>query len=156
MKTTDDIEDFLAQKSIAIAGVSRQSSSAANLIYRAMKDRGYRVFAVNPAATEVEGDPCYRNLAALPEPVDGVVIATPSDVSASVVRDAAALGIPRAGLHRSMMGGGSFAEDAIAAGEDTGVTVIAGGCPLMFMKPVDPGHGCMRWLGQATGRVPTQ
>ena len=45
------VEDFLAQKKIAVVGVSRtDSNSPANLIYRKLRDAHYRVFAVNPRA----------------------------------------------------------------------------------------------------------
>ena len=53
-------EEFLVQKRIAVAGVSRSSGEAANLVYRRLRDRGYTVFAVNPNAETVEGDRCYR------------------------------------------------------------------------------------------------
>src|SRR3712207_8707403 len=38
----------------------------ANLIYRRLRDTGHEVFAVNPNADEVEGDPCYPSITALP------------------------------------------------------------------------------------------
>ena len=69
--------EFLAQKRIAVAGVSRQSGAAANVIYKKLRASGYEVFPINPNAEETEGDRCYPNLAAVPGGVDGVVIATP-------------------------------------------------------------------------------
>jgi predicted CoA-binding protein len=33
-----------------------------NAIYKKLRDGGYRVYAVNPNATQVEGDRCYPNL----------------------------------------------------------------------------------------------
>ena len=54
------VEDFLAQKRIAVAGVSRSDKAApANLIYRKLRDTGHQVFPVNPNAEKVEGDACY-------------------------------------------------------------------------------------------------
>ena len=70
------VEDFLAQKRIAVAGVSRNGSQPANFIYRKLRGAGYQVFAVNPSAKELEGDRCYPDLASIPETVDGIVIAT--------------------------------------------------------------------------------
>ena len=56
----DAADEFLAQHRIAVAGVSRDAKQPANLIYRRLRDTGHEVFAVNPNAGEVEGDPCYR------------------------------------------------------------------------------------------------
>src|SRR3954449_7413584 len=72
----DAAEEFLAQRRIAVAGVSRDPKQPANLIYRRLRDTGHDVFAVNPAATEVEGDPCVPTVRDIPGGVDGVVIVT--------------------------------------------------------------------------------
>jgi predicted CoA-binding protein len=51
--------EFLANKRVAVTGVSRNARGhGANLIYQRLRQRGYQVFAVNPNADEVEGDPC--------------------------------------------------------------------------------------------------
>jgi len=44
------VEDFLAHKRIAVAGVSRSESEASNLIYRKPRDAGSEMFAFNPNA----------------------------------------------------------------------------------------------------------
>jgi predicted CoA-binding protein len=147
------VDDFLTQKHIAVAGVSRNSGEAANSIYRKLRDAGYAVFATNPKAKEVEGDPCYPDLKSIPEKIDGVVIATPPGMSESVVAECAALGIRRVWLHRSF-GTGSVSEKALLLCQDQGISVIPGGCPLMFCEPVDAGHRCMRWILKLTGGLP--
>ena len=48
-------DEFLAQRRIAVAGVSRDTKQPANLIYRRLRGAGYETFAVNPNADEVEG-----------------------------------------------------------------------------------------------------
>lgn len=137
-------KDFLAQRRIAVAGVSREAKGhGGNYIYGRLKSRGYEVFAVNPSADTVEGDPCYRSLDAIPGGVDAVVIATNPAATGAVVADAARLGIKRAWMHRSM-GAGSVDDAAAAAGRAAGMTVIAGSCPLMFDPASDFGHKCMR------------
>ena len=87
MSTLEEaVRDFLAQKRIAVAGVSRTSSEAANAIYQKLRGAGYQVFATNPQAEEVEGDVCYPDLAAIPGGVDGVVVATPPAAAEEIVR----------------------------------------------------------------------
>jgi len=52
------VNDFLAQKRIAVAGVSRDDSHhpSANLIYRRLKSTGHEVFAVNPNLQTFDGE----------------------------------------------------------------------------------------------------
>ena len=50
--------EFLANKRIAVTGVSRDPKGhGSNIVYQRLRERGYEVFAVNPNADEVEGDP---------------------------------------------------------------------------------------------------
>ena len=147
------VADFLGGRRIAVAGVSRGSGSAANPVYRKLRDCGYEVFPVNPNASEVEGAPCYPDLASIPGKLDGVVVATHPDVSVRVVRQAAERGIPRVWLHRSF-GQGSVSAAAVQECEKSGIACIVGGCPLMYRKPVDVGHRCFRAVLGWLGRVP--
>jgi predicted CoA-binding protein len=152
-KVPTEIEQFLACKRIAVAGVSRNTGEAANAVYRKLRGAGYEVFATNPNAAEVEGTRCYPDLAAIPGGVDGVVIATRPDVSVDVVRQCSQLGIDLVWFHRSF-GEGSVSEAAVRECEARGIRCIVGGCPLMYCKPVDLGHRCMRWVLRLQARVP--
>jgi predicted CoA-binding protein len=147
--------DFLGQKRIAVIGVSRSSSEAANLVYRTLRDKGYEAFAVNPNASEVEGVSCYANVKEIPGGVDAAVVATTPDVTDEVVRDCQAAGISRMWLHRSF-GAGSVSEEAADYGKSHGMMVIAGGCPLMFVEGADFGHRCMRFVLGLTGGLPKE
>ena len=131
MPTLDKaVQDFLAQKRIAVTGVSRRKKvQPANLIYRKLRKAGYEVFAVNPVAEEVEGDPCHASLEAIPGGVDGVVVATDPSVAKQVISDCADLGISRVWVHRSI-GQGSASPDAVEFGREKGITVIPAGCPM--------------------------
>ena len=53
------VQDFLAQKRIAVVGVSDKRDTGCNLGYRKFKEAGYTVYGVNPHLTAFEGDPCY-------------------------------------------------------------------------------------------------
>lgn len=139
------IQELLAQRRIAVAGVSRQGNQPANAIFRKLQGAGYEVFPVNPAATEVEEMPCYPDLAAIPGGVDAVVVVTPPHASPTLVEEAAGLGIRWVWLHRGL-GPGSSSQEAVELGRLRGVEVIDGGCPMMEVSPVDAFHRCLRWL----------
>jgi len=145
--------DFLSQRRIAVAGVSRNSKETANLIFRKLRDSGHEVFPINPKAAEVEGAACYPDLASLPVKVDGLMIVTPPSAAKTLVDQCAALGISRVWMHRSF-GSGSVSGEAVQACRQHGIHVIAGACPLMFCKPVDFGHKCIHWIARLTGQLP--
>ena len=147
------VDDVLAQRRIAVAGVSRDGDLPANIIYRKLRAAGYEVSAVNPKADEVEGDPCYGRLADVPVRPDALIIATPPEAARDLVEDCGRLGIPRVWMHRSF-GTGSVSEDAVRRAEALGLTVIPGACPMMFVAPVDGAHICMRWFLKWTGKLP--
>lgn len=147
--------DFLAQKRIAVAGVSRSAGAhSGNGIYQRLKDRGYEVFAVNPNADEINGERCYRSLDAIEGGVDGVVIATNPTAVGDVIADCTRLGIRRAWMHRSF-GGGSVSTEAAATGRAAGMTVIEGACPLMFEPAADGVHKFMKFCIGFMGSRPT-
>ena len=147
-------QDFLDQKRIAVTGVSRNPEGhGSNAVYQRLRERGYQVFAVNPNADTVEGDPSYPSLAAVPDGVDAVVIGTSPQHADASMREAVDLGIRRVWMHRSF-GGGSVSATATAYGREHGVTVIDGGCPLMFGAASDGGHRFMCRMMKITGKVP--
>jgi hypothetical protein len=147
--------EFLAKKRIAVAGVSREAGGAhgGNPVYVRLRDRGYEVFAVNPNAEEVEGDTAYPSLEAIPGGVEAVVIATRPDVAADVIKDCAAQGITHVWMHRGI-GGGSVSHEAAELGRAEGMTVIEGGCPLMFDPTADVGHKMMKGVLSLIGKMP--
>jgi predicted CoA-binding protein len=158
MSTVDEaINDFLAQRRIAVAGVSREPGGkhGGNVVYQRLRERGYDVFAVNPNADTVEGDPCYHDLASIPGGVDAVVIATARSVAPSVVQQCKELGITRVWMHRSF-GGGSVSREAHELCRESGIAAIAGGCPLMYGPTSDGGHRFMRRLLGLVGQIPKE
>lgn len=146
--------EFLANKRIAVTGVSRNPGAhAANAVYTRLKERGYEVFAVNPNTTEVEGDPSYPDLTAIPGGVDAVVIGTAPDQAPATVQQCVDLHIGHVWFHRGP-GQGSANPEAAELGRANGLAVIDGGCPCMFAPTADMGHRIMRPILQLTGNVP--
>ena len=148
------VDDFLAQRRIAVAGVSGTRELPGNNIYKRFKDHGYEVFAVNPHAGTVHGDPCYPDLKSIPGGVDGVVVVTRPEVSESIVRQCPEAGVTRVWLHGSMVHGSSVSAGATAFCHEHGIAVIAGACPLMFGQTADFGHQCMRFVMGITCGLP--
>jgi predicted CoA-binding protein len=158
MTTTldDKVHDFLAQRRIAVAGVSRHNSHhpVGNLIYGRLKATGHDVFAVNPHMQTFEGDPCYPDVRSIPGGVDGVVIITRPEVTDLIVHDCWDAGVHRVWMHQGMSSGSSVSPKAVEYCKERDITVIAGACPMMYVEGADFGHTCMRWFLKFTGKLP--
>jgi predicted CoA-binding protein len=143
---------FLGNKRVAVTGVSRSPKThGSNNVYRRLRERGYDVFAVNPNTHEVEGDQSYPDLKSIPGGVEAVVIGTRPEIAENTMRECAELGIKHVWMHRGP-GAGSVSPAATAFGRQHGITVIDGGCPLMFGPTADLGHKIMRFV--YAGKVP--
>jgi predicted CoA-binding protein len=151
------VHDFLAQRRIAVAGVSRDTRqhAASNLIYRRLKSTGHDVFAVNPHMESFDGDRCYPDLRSIPGGVDGVVVVTRPETTARIVRDCNDAGVRRVWMHQSIGKGSSVSPEAVEFCGQHDISVIAGACPMMYGEGVDFGHACMRWVLKLTGGLPT-
>ncbi|WP_062377088.1 CoA-binding protein [Demequina pelophila] len=147
-------EHFLAHRRIAVTGVSRKPAGhGSNAVYQRLKERGYEAVPINPHADAIDGDPCYPDLASVPGGVEAVVIGTRPEHAMATVKQAIDAGISEVWMHRGT-GPGSVEPEAAAYGRDHGLTVIDGGCPLMFGPTKDGFHGFMCGWGKLTGSVP--
>ena len=158
-KVDDLVKDFLAQMRIAVVGVSDQRETGCNLAYRNFKGAGYETAGVNPRLTEFEGDPCYPDLASIPEKPDAVFILTKPEITDLVVDQCVDLGISRVWMHCMMgtkpglvRGMTSVSQDAVQKCRENGITVIPGSCPNQFLNP-DFGHSMMRVLWRTLGLI---
>jgi hypothetical protein len=153
------IRDFLAQKKIAVVGVSDKRETGCNAAYRRFKDAGYIVFAVNPRLAEFEGAPCYPDVTSIPERPDGVFILANPKVTDQIVQQCVDVGVRRVWMH-CMMGTKpglspsttSVSPEAVRLCEVNGITVIPGTCPNQFLQP-DFGHKMMRTIFRAFGNL---
>jgi predicted CoA-binding protein len=151
------IQDFLAQKRIAVVGVSDRRDTGCNLGYRKFKAAGYQVYAVNPHLTSFDGDPCYPDLKAIPETPEAVFILANPRVTEQIVQQCVDLGIKRVWMH-CLMGTKpglaasmtSVSPDAVRMCRENGISVIPGSCPNQYLKP-DFGHAMMRVLFRTLG-----
>ena len=146
--------EFLSHRRVAVTGVSRTPGShGSNVVFQRLKERGYDVVPVNPNAEEIDGDRCYPDLHAIPGGVEAVVIGTRADRALATVEECDDLGIKDVWMHRSF-GGGSVSAEATAYGREHGMTVIDGGCPLMFEPTSDPGHKMIKGICWINGGLP--
>jgi predicted CoA-binding protein len=144
------VQDFLAQKKIAVVGVSDKRETGCNEAYKRFKENGYQVYAVNPRMSTFDGAACYPDLKSIPETPDAVFVLTSPKVTEQIVRQCVDLGIKHVWMHCLMgtkpglaAGMTSVSQDAVQVCRENGIAVIPGACPNQFLKP-DFGHALMR------------
>jgi predicted CoA-binding protein len=142
------IQDFIGGKRLALAGASRNPGKFGNAAYKELQGRGYQVFLIHPEAREIDGATCYPNLAAVPEPVDGVLVSVPPSQSEKLLREAAAKGVRNVWLQA-----GAESPELLALGKELGLNVVSGKCILMYAPPVRSFHWWHRAFCRVTGQL---
>jgi acyl-CoA synthetase (NDP forming) len=97
-----DLSPLMRPKSVAIIGASQRPPVSGpareprgNRVIRNLKNFGYlgQIVAINPKYSEVMACPCYPDIAAIPDPVDCVVLAVPNRHVPDLLDSAAAAGV---------------------------------------------------------------
>ncbi len=158
MATIDNlVAGFLAQKIIAVVGVSEKRETGANLNYKTFKQYGYRVYAVNPRISTFDGVQCYPDLKSIPEKPGAVFMLTSPGVTEQIVQQCIDLGINHVWMH-CMMGtkpglstkSTSVSQPAVDLCRKHGISVIPGSCPSQFLR-ADLGHSIMCKMWRVVG-----
>ena len=149
MNTRSDIDGFVAEKTLAVAGISRNPQSFSARAYEELKSKGYKLYPVNPNAPSIAGDTCYASVGAIPQKVGGVILFTPPAVTEKVLREAVAAGIRRVWIQQ-----GAQDQASLRYCKEQGLAAVSGQCILMFAEPVASFHGFHRWLRKLFGGIP--
>lgn len=160
-KMDEMVKSFLAQKRIAVVGVSDKRETGCNAAYQRFKDAGYEVFAVNPRIASFQADPCYPDLASIPSKPDAVFILASPKVTEQIVNQCVDLGVKYVWMH-CMMGvkpglspsTTSVSQSAVDVCNANGISVIPGSCPNQFLNP-DGAHKFMRGMWNLFGFMKT-
>ncbi len=115
-------------KTIALVGASNNPARPSYIVFKYLKERGYRVIPVNPglAGQELLGETIYGKLADIPFPVDMVEIFRNSEAAGPITDEALAMS-PKPRVIWMQL---SVRNDAAAArAEADGVEVVMNRCP---------------------------
>ncbi|HXT53161.1 MAG TPA: CoA-binding protein, partial [Candidatus Eisenbacteria bacterium] len=109
--TAKPVENLLRAKSVAIVGASQKGAWPQG-IYRNLKGAKFRggVYLLNPNYTDLYGDKCYPNLAALPEVPEELLVLIPTRAVLGVLEEAARLGTKSATIYTAGFGEGDDAK----------------------------------------------
>jgi uncharacterized protein len=149
----ETIEDFLTQKRIVMAGISRDPASFSVKLFDELCRRGYDMVPVNPNAVEMQGRRCFARVQDVPPPVGAALLMTSPQTTEAIVRDCAQAGIRRIWMYRAA-GKGSVSAKAVAFCRERGIRVVPGQCPFMFLPDNGGFHRLHGVIRKITGRYP--
>jgi len=86
--TDEQIRDILSLKKVAVIGMSKHSSKAANYVPKYLSDNGYDVTPVNPTTDEILGKKCFDSVSEIGEEIEIVDIFRPSEQVLPFVQEA--------------------------------------------------------------------
>lgn len=126
INSTDTIRRILDEcRTIAVVGLSSDSSRPSHGVSNYMRARGYKVIAVNPNETDVFGEKAYPDLFAVPVKIDLVDVFRRSDEAGKAVDQAIAVGAKAVWLQEGVIDG-----DAAQRALDAGLLVVMDRCWL--------------------------
>ena len=148
MVTQQQINDFLANDSIAMAGVSRNPKKFGYTAFKELRGKGLNLVPINPSAVEIDGEKVYHSVAELPEGVNALLVMTKKDKTLEVVKSAKEKGIKHIWIQQM-----SETPEALAELDNSDVNLISKQCILMFHEPHSI-HKFHRNIKKFFGRMP--
>ncbi len=130
---------------IAVVGLSAQWHRPSHFAAKYMLAHGYTVIPVNPAYTEVLGQPCYASLRDVPAPVDMVDCFRRTEEIPAIAADAIAIGARVLWLQIGLIHAA-----AAQAAEAAGLEVVMDRCVKIEHARL---FGGLNWFGVNTGIV---
>ncbi|WP_428348915.1 CoA-binding protein [Methylonatrum kenyense] len=146
MDDIHSLRDILQRcRRIAVVGLSANWYRPSYFAAKYMQDHGYRIIPVNPGYDEVLGEPCYPDLASIPEPVDMVDVFRRSEEVSALVDAAVASGASVLWMQLGVCNRAA-AERATSAG----LQVVMDRC-----VKIEHGRlfGGLNWMGVNTGVI---
>jgi predicted CoA-binding protein len=144
-----NIDAFLSSRKLAIAGVSRTPKKFGFEVFKTLREKGFEIFPINPAADQIDGIPCFKNISSLPVNIHHLLILTKKDQTKEVVKEALAKGIDNIWIQQ-----GSSTPEAIELTRGHRINLITGECILMHADPVTGIHKFHRTLRRIFGFMP--
>jgi predicted CoA-binding protein len=111
---------------VAVVGATDNPRKYGNLIYLDLKEKGFRVYPVNPTRATVDGDPTFATLAELPEAPDIVNFVVPPTRTLRVLKQAKGLGFTTVWVQP-----GAENEDVLSYLDEQGFDYLANACIMV-------------------------
>ena len=164
MTTTEEALDALFHpRAVAVIGASDDTTKHGYIVLTNIRDTGYKggIYGISRRLKNVDGIPCFPDLASVPEPVDTAFLAIPAEAAVQAVRDCA-----RAGLKSVIVGSAGYAESLDSGGmerqrelqlaaEQEGIRIVGPNCNGIYNAhhPISIGFNTSHAKRQPPGGV---
>jgi uncharacterized protein len=149
MTKKESINQFLAPKKIALAGVSRNNKKFGYAIFNELRQKGFDVCPINPKADEIDGVKCYPSVSEIPSGYEKLFIVTPKTDTDNILKQAIDKGIKHIWVQQM-----SNTTETAKIAKDAGVDLIYKECIFMFVDPVTSIHKFHRFIWKVIGQLP--
>lgn len=112
--------------SFAVVGATDRPGKYGGIIYRDLKRKGFKVYAVNPYRDTVDGDPCWASVSQLPEKPTMAVLVVPAKRGLEVLEDSA-----NAGVDNIWVQPGASSPELVQALEEGGFNHVVDQCVMV-------------------------
>jgi hypothetical protein len=129
--STDELVEHILTRydTITVVGASAAPVKPAHYVPAHMQRHGWRIIPVNPREAEILGEPVYRTLAEVPEPVGLVDVFRPSPATPDIARQAVAAGATALWLQL-----GIASAEARAIAEAAGLLYVEDRCLIIEQR----------------------
>ena len=126
MNEPDTIRDLLQSKTIAVIGISDDSTKPSHYVSAYMQRVGHKILPINPALESVLGEKSYPSLAALPIKPDLVNVFRLPKFIPAIVDEMIALNLPAIWIQQGIVN-----LEAAANAEAHGIKVVMDRCLMV-------------------------
>ena len=122
-------------RTVAVVGLSPKSERASFRVAAYLKEQGYKIVPVTPWAKEILGEPCYPDLASVPEPMDVVDVFRRAEEVPPIVKEAIKIGAKAVWMQEGVVN-----EEAAAQAKRAGLLVVMDRCILKEHRKLKRGR----------------
>lgn len=149
MNKKQSIEEFLAPKKIAIAGVSGNSKKFGYTIFNELRQKGFDVCPINPKIEEIDGLKAYKSVVEIPNDYEKLYIVTPKSETDAIIKQAAEKGIKHVWVQQM-----SNTKETAQIAKDNNIDLIDKECMFMFAEPTKGIHKFHKTIRSLFGLMP--
>jgi len=141
-----DYQAFWKFASYAVVGHSARKSFPV-ISYTKLKEKGKKVYAVDPSVSTIKGERAYPDFSSLPEKVEAAILELPREETKEWVEKAAAAGIRNVWIHW-----GRETAEAISLAREKGLNLWYGTCAVMYLCEGFSIHSIHAWVNKVLKR----
>ena len=149
MTTLTQVQGFLANKKLIVAGASATEKKFGNMIFKKLIEKGFDVIPVNPNTKEISGYISFETVSEVPEEYTKLYIVTPKSQTDAIIKEAAAKGIKDIWVQQS-----SDTPETRGIAKELGINLIDKKCMFMFLEPVTSIHKFHKAIVKLFGSYP--